>query len=599
MTLTEVQVSLVTEDSFREVLAEPEGAPVQAGTYAPQGTSSLDTGPLPAILTPPPSQVRLRTGRLDANCHLELALGFNRSAYEGEDSGTVRFTLEPDRGEPLSFELPYGPDVPRQERAWTRATWSPGSSEAFVLRTERISGTGTPEACFGSLEVVTETRLPRERATQEAPNIVVLVVDTLRYDRLGCYGNPRGLTPTIDALASRGILYEEAYATAPWTWPSTASILTGLTPAEHGVVSHQACYLADRLDTLPEALQRAGWTTAGFSANPLISAAKAFDQGFERFRSYEWDHADVVMDEALAWLEELGEWRFFLYLQVVDPHDYRPGPENEARFVSTAPEGFSRQGVRSMLGKKVLGKPYDEERLEAWTAHLAELYDACVADVDGQLARLVTALEQRGQLDRTLFVVTSDHGEEFLDHGLLYHGSQLHRELTGIPFVMAGPGIPKGQRVSARVENRFLAATLLELLEIEAPANLAGLDLLDDVDLGAGAREASFVTTSQGIWPRPDGESWRDLEMHGVRIGDEFFVWLPESPERTSHMTLFDLAADPEERRDIAAERPERCEALRALIERWLQRGAEVRPSVLGGGEDALEMLRKLGYVDR
>jgi arylsulfatase A-like enzyme len=599
MPLTEVQVSLVAEPGFREVLAQSEAAPVRAGTFAPQGTSSFDTGPLPALLLPPPAAVELRTGRLDGSCRLEFAVGFDRAAYEGQDRGVVRFVLEPPGGAPLSFELPYGADVPREERTWTRGVWAPGAAESFVLRTERLSGTGTPPACFASLEVVTETRRLRERATPELPNVVVLVVDTLRYDRLGGYGNPRGLTPTMDALAARGTLYEDAYSTAPWTWPSTASILTGLTPAEHGVVSHQACYLADALETLPEAVQRAGWTTGGFSANPLISASKAFDQGFERFRSYEWDHADVVVDDALAFLEELGEWRFFLYLQVVDPHDYRPSPENEARFAGEAPEGFSRQGVRNLLGRKVLGEPHDEARLESWTAHLSRLYDACVADVDAQLARIVNALQARGLLDRTLLVITSDHGEEFLDHGLLYHGSQLHRELTGIPLILAGPGIPEGGRVTERVENRFLAPTLLRRLGIEAPGNLAGLDLLDLPAVVDAAREASFVTTSQGMWPRAGAETWRNLEMHGVRLGDEFYVWLPEAPDGTDAEALFDLSADPAARLDVSAERPERCAALRTLIERWLQRGAEVRPSVLGGGEDALEMLRKLGYVDR
>jgi len=599
MPITEVQVSLVAEEAFREVLTENDAAPIESGTFAPQGMSSGDSGPLPAVVMPPPASARFRIGKLDPRCRLEFAVGFDIAAYEGDAAGVVAFRLEAPGGEPIEFELPYGKQVPNAKRTWRRSIWIPEGAEEFVLSTKLASGSGAPPACFASLELVTQDERPRERASAEAPNLVVLVVDTLRYDRLGAYGNERGLTPNIDALAQRGTLFERAYSAAPWTWPSTASILTGLTPAEHGVQSHQACYLADALDTLPEALQREGWTTGGFSANPLISASKAFDQGFERFESYEWKHADVVMDDAISWLREIAEWRFFLYLQVVDPHDYRPSQQNERRFAPDPPEGFSRKGVRSLLGKEVLGEAYERERMERWVAHLEDLYDACVADVDRELGRLIAELEAQGQLDNTIFVVTSDHGEEFLDHGLLYHGSQLHRELVGIPLVIAGPGVAAGQRVDRRVENRFLAPTLLAHFGLEAPGNLEGVDLLDAEAVEAASREASFVTTSQGIWRRADGPDWRNLDMHGVRLGDELFLWLPEAPDGTSPVALFDLAADPDALVDLSGERPERCEALRGVVERWLQRGAEVRPNVLSGGAGALEMLRKLGYVDR
>lgn len=599
MQLEEVQVSLVTEEAFREVLAEQAQAPVVGGTFSPRTDSTDDSGPLPALAMVPAARVLLRIGKLDATHRLEFAAGFDRSAYEGEDSGLVRFSLRAGGRALFETELPFGPGTAKEQRAWQRSSLELEGVEEFELSTELVAGAGLPVACFAGLEIVMRGERPRERASAEAPNVVLIVVDTLRYDRLGCYGNERGLTPNIDALAQRGVTFDNAYAAAPWTWPSTASILTGLTSAEHGVLSHQACYLADSLDTLPEALQRAGWSTGGFSANPLISASKAFDQGFEEFSSYEWNHAPEVIDDALAWLETRAEWRFLLYLQLVDPHDYKPSEDLRARFAGPAPEGFTRSATRGLLGQKVRGQEYDVQKLERYSAYLGRLYDACVAEVDREIGRLVAALEAQGRLDHTLIVVTSDHGEEFLDHGLLYHGSQLHRELVGIPLVLAGPGLPRGEHVATRVENRHLAPTLLAHLELEAPGNLAGVDLLDGRAAAEAAREPAFVTTSQGIWKRSEGPDWPNLTMHGVLLGAEFFIWLPEGPDGSTGMAYFDLASDPTAQRDVSAEHPERCANLQTLIERWLERSERTRPNVLDGGEAALEMLRKLGYVDR
>ena len=598
MPMERVVVSLVQDTAFREVLTENAAVPIAVATVAPQTSSGADSGPLPALVLTPPASVRFKLGALGDGYELRFAVGFDSPAFVGDDAGRVVFRFK--SGEQTLFEetLRFGAKVPREGQTWVRSSLDLSQLEEFTLETELVAGAGTPPAAFASLEIVEKAERPRERATQDAPNVVLIVVDTLRFDRLGCYGNSRGLTPNIDALAARGTVFEDAYSAAPWTWPSTASILTGLTPAEHGVTSHQACYLSNELTTLAEVLQAEGWTTGGFSCNPLISTSKAFNQGFEHFQSYEWKHGDVLIDDALAWLGPISEWRFLLYLQFIDPHDYRPTPAAKAKYAANEPEGFTRANTRQLLAKVVYDEPYDRATLQARNDHLSNLYDASIADVDREIGRLVAEIEARGQLDNTIFVLTADHGEEFLDHGLLYHGSQLYRELVGIPLIIAGPGIPAGQRVTERVENRFIASTLLQRLELKS-SSLKGVDLLDEDEAREASRTASFVTTTQGIWPRPAGPHWRNLTMHGVQLGDEFFLWVPEGPQGESALALFDLATDPDAHTDIAAQRPERCVALQTQIERWLERGAAVRPDVMGGGEAALEMLRKLGYVDR
>ncbi len=599
MPIQEVQISLVMDESVREVLTENKELPVVPLTVAPASKSDHDGGPLPALVLCPPAEVRFPLGQMAPSSELILAAGLDESSYEGEDSGRVRFSMMANGKLVFEHSAPFGKQVPEDQRTWNRVRIPLAGIADFTIKTELIEGQGKPLACFGSMEVVTVSQRPRELASAQAPNVVMIVVDTLRYDRLGCYGNTGGFSPNIDALAARGVVYESAYSAAPWTWPSTASIFTGLTPAEHGITSYEACYLAQELATFGEVMQRAGWTTGGFSCNPLICTEKAFAQGFESFQSYEWKHADVLMTDALGWLAHSGDWRFLLYLQFVDPHDYRPTQANKKKFVGKLPEGFSHRAARDLFAKRVLNEPYDAEQLESYNRYLSELYDASIADVDDELGRLIEDLKARGQFENTIFIITADHGEEFLDHGMLYHGNQLHRELVGIPLIMAGPGIPKGKRVNERVENRFLAGTLLKHLGLETPGGLAGVDLLSNAETLAGSEEAAFISTTLGMWPRAGGPHWKGLTMHGVMLGDELLMWVPEGPEGQSAVALFDMSVDPDARKDLSVERPERCAALQALIERWLARGAKVRPNVMSGGDSALKKLQAMGYLGK
>jgi arylsulfatase A-like enzyme len=599
MPIEVLRASLVMETDWRDVRAQVEAAPVAARTVAPWPSAPGDCGPLPALVLPPPAEVHFQLGAMGVGSRLQFALGFDQGAHRGEESGRVRFRLKSADRTLSQRVLRFGPDLEADQKAWTRLSFDLAGVEELTIETELLEGTGYPPAAFASLEVIATESRPRERADEQAPNVVFIVVDTLRFDRLGCYGNERGLTPNIDALAERGVLFESAFASAPWTWPSTASILTGLTSAEHGVSSDEACYLAEELSTFAEVMQRAGWTTGGFTGNPLICRSKSFDQGFERFQEFPWKHAGVLMEEALAWLDELGEWRFLLYLQFIDPHDYRPSKGSSARWAREEPRNFTRAATRELLALKVHGEPYDEAAFETHVGHLSDLYDATVADVDREVGRLIDSLRERGQLERTLFVVTSDHGEEFLDHGTLYHGAQLHREVVGVPLILAGPGVPRGVRVAERAENRFLGSTLLGHLGLEAAGALGAVNLLDSAAARTASLEPSFASTTHGMWPRADGTYWSGLTLHGVRLGDELFMWVPEAPGGESVMALFDLAQDPRARREIAALRPQRCADLRALIERWLERGETVRPKVMGGGAAALELLQGLGYVER
>src|SRR5581483_11769543 len=215
-----------------------------------------------------------------------------------------------------------------------------------VLVTEKIGGgtlAGTPG--WSDLRVVRERRIARQTATPTAPNLLFVLVDTLRADRLGCYGAVPSPSPTLDRVAAGGILFEHVTAQASWTMPAVASIMTGLYPRDHGLEGWDAGALSNVLPTFAERAAAAGVTTVGVSANPLVSRRTNFARGFETFTDFprdekrnDWATAAEVSRPFLRWLERNHRHRFLAYLQFMEPHDpytppdgLRPPPPPDVR----------------------------------------------------------------------------------------------------------------------------------------------------------------------------------------------------------------------------------------------------------------------------
>ena len=193
---------------------------------------------------------------------------------------------------------------------------------------------------WADLLLESETPTPRIHSSPEAPNVVLIVMDTLRADRLSNYGYGRDTSPNLTRLADRGIQYDRAYSTSSWTWPSTASMLTGLYPQHHGVVSNAACTLSYQCESVAEVLQERGFTTGGFSCNPLVHEDRYYDQGFEHFNAAKhFRKGDEINPAVFDWLDQNYGSRFFLYLHMADPHTpHRPHPDDLQRFAGSPPE---------------------------------------------------------------------------------------------------------------------------------------------------------------------------------------------------------------------------------------------------------------------
>jgi arylsulfatase A-like enzyme len=420
----------------------------------------------------------------------------------------------------------------------------------------------------------------REPAGPARHNVLIYMVDTLRADHLGCYGYSRPVSPSIDAFAAGSVLFENAVAHSSWTRPSVASILTGLTPLEHGV-RRRADKLADEVQTLPELLQAAGWSTAAFSPNPHVSRATGFRQGFDRFAMFLDDTRSAALTRhVLQWVDarpaQGPPW--FVYAHALDPHGpYQPPADLRQRFaaqVTRADAGTTEDLIAAMRMRP--GSRAGRVR------ELRDLYDAEIADTDRAFGALLEGLRQRRLLEDTLIVFVADHGEGFDEHRLLTHGNSLYAELIDIPLIVKLPGRAPARREAALARQIDVLPTVLAALRLPPLAAARGRDLF-------AQRPPSRppVAVLDLFYERRRGV--------GLVAGDWKYVH-GRSRQFGRGQMLFSRRQDRHDTADLREQEPRRLAAMAALLERELGRaGQDAPPAELD--RQAEEALRALGYL--
>jgi len=580
---------------------------------SPAAASEVDSGDKPALWMPPPCTIELEVPDGAQDLVLRAAAGVDKSVREAARTHgaiAVDFEVRLDGEEVFRERIVSAP-----ETAWTPKEWTwhhvgggeglrvrPG--QVLTLRTSFPEGDpgrdAPPElvrAGFAPLVLERSLERRRQRPRPETPNIVLIVMDTQRADRMSCYGYRKGTTPNLDALAARGMLFGAAHSTASWTWPATASILTGLGADEHGVLDNDASTLQLAFTTLAEVLQQRGYTTAAFSRNPLIAPARYFDQGFETFDpppTLGFPKSDEVMPAVLSWVRTHARTRFFLYLHLVDPHaPHAPHPEELARLGGERPDDFPENGMNFYTQKLLReGYPPDPEAIPA--AHrqwISDVYDASVATGDRWLGELLRLLDALQLADRTVVAFTSDHGEELLDHGLLEHGHTVFRELVRVPLILAGPGIPEGVRVERTVSNRHLAPTLAQLGGARLPGLADGEFLLEREPEGAGR---AIYQTSKGYWNGAARQS-----LYGITEDGWSLHWREPAAgaDEPLEVRLFSDAHDAAQAKDRSAEEPEQVQRLLLdLREGVAGQRAKHEPFPVGVSPDFQRFLDEVGY---
>jgi arylsulfatase A-like enzyme len=472
------------------------------------------------------------------------------------------------------------------------------------------------------------------------PGIVLLTVDTLRADRLGCYGNDqwgRSPSPVADALAAQGLLFEQCIVPRGQTHPSIASLLLGKYPITHGLRENGQKPAPGQL-SLAEVLRGAGYNTAGFAANLNAYTLRSprrpawWTRGFETFgdgyggdpvtalrtvpqNQWLWD--ERVERQALEWIRGLRtrEVRpFFLWVHFYDvhkpflPHESYPDfyPEYEGPLEMARPGGPA--GPASAIdpitpavdGATLAGEslaPNDHRKVLA-------CYDAAVYGVDARIGRILDALDAQGLTETTWVVYSSDHGEELGDHNsYYYHGASIYDTVLRVPLIVRGPGVEPGFRTGALVQNVDLAPTLLEIAGARAPREMEGVSLLDLLAEPNGAAREIAVA------------EWQDL-IYSISDGRAKYIFNPKGacplkppwragagPDAARGFVYdfeeyYDLEGDPLEQTNLAADRGPQIQAMRRELERWLAVPARRQGFDAGTlAPEEIELLEKLGYT--
>lgn len=397
------------------------------------------------------------------------------------------------------------------------------------------------------------------------PNVLLISIDTLRADHLGSYGYAAAQTPSLDALARRGLRFSQAITVAPLTLPAHSSLMTGTFPSYHGVRDNGGFYLGDDHVTLAEVLRARGYRTGGFVAAFVLDGRWGINQGFDRYfddfdlSKYKVEAgldavqrpASDVIDKAIEWLDQEARGPFFAWVHLYEPHaPYDPPEPIRARFPAT------------MVGA----------------------YDAEIATADLQVGRLLSHLAADGRLDRTVVVVLGDHGESLGEHDELQHAFFVYDSTVRIPLVIAGPGVP-AREIPDQVRIVDVMPTLLDLLKIGIPPAVQGLSLLP---LAHGGR-MDLVALSETWYPRHH-YGWSELTA--IRDGRYTFIAAPRRE-------LYDTQTDPGQTHNLAASNPTRADALERALHDLVARTSANRtaPAPRPVEPDVEERLRALGYV--
>jgi len=455
------------------------------------------------------------------------------------------------------------------------------------------------------------------------PDLALVVVDTLRADRLPFYGCPVETAPFLNELARRSLVFESSWSPSSWTLPATVSMLTSVHPHQHGVIDLVGLELGpddepvpvntipDEVMTLAERLRDAGYRTYGIASNVLMTEAVGVHRGFDRFVTLDDEPADAVNALLASWREEIliADTPWFVYLHYIDPHDpfharepwfdaahgrvdagwpaTLPTDAEDFAFLDWMRDGQLRpgpDGIPDVPSAEL--SPVDHDRVMTW---MRSAYDSEIGYLD---SRLREAWEMLG-LEDAAVVVTADHGEEFFEHGELTHGFDLHGESTRVPLLLHLPGAARSGRIAAPVSTLDVAPTLASLAGL--PALPPGRDQFQGRDLLAdGARPpvlgALEIDPEGATGPRADQQT-----QASIVVGDHRLLLSGDGAR------LYDLATDQLEQHDLAAERPDLVAELRAELER---RRAEAPPYPRtrrlpdsGPSDSLLEHLRGIGYM--
>jgi len=410
------------------------------------------------------------------------------------------------------------------------------------------------------------------------PNILLIAVDTVRADRLGCYGYKKTTSPNIDRLASEGVVFDECVSVASWTLSAFVSVMTGHLPASHGCKGTESA-LSPQMPTLPQRLKKHGYYCAAVVSNPFLNAKFGLGRGFDKYDDY-----TVFLDAELALLgsgspgepKEVAELvtgatvtrqakmllasarksgkPFFLFVHYFDPHDsYIPPSPYNRQFDDPYSGPVDGRQVPSYRRNPPAGRDLE---------HLNALYDGEIAYDDAQVGQLVKAIDESSDPAGTLIIFLSDHGEAFAEHGMLLHGNSAYREEVWVPMIWRWKGVlPAGTRVKSPVAITDVAATLGKLLGFDEFQTIHSQSLWPGL-LGGQLPAQREILSDKCL----GGSGYHLAVTRGkLRLHARFDRTLGGADTKYE---LYDVSRDPWEKNDLAGSNPSELESIKAALTR-------------------------------
>jgi arylsulfatase A-like enzyme len=492
-------------------------------------------------------------------------------------------------------------------------------------------------ALFGAKFFLNAPSGGESAALAQKPNVILIVMDTVRKDRLSCYGYGRDTTPHIDQLARSGVLFRNAYSSSCWTPPAHSSLFTGNFPSKTGVLNLVRTMPRSNL-TLAEILKGEHYITLGVVANSMISAAFGYGQGFQAYDElydveagyknaafflrnsllYGWLQneprakpivrlltaliirqktaalfvgedfsGDRVNERVFYWLDTIPRDRpFFLFINYLDAHSPYEPPDSLLDRATADYNGW----IKGKKGYELMNAIHGVEE-ELWKGspgamtdaqYLSGLYDGEISYLDRKIWELVEGLKDRGIMDNTILFITSDHGEQFGEHGLMEHRNSLYQELISVPLILYSPSLYPPRTIDGMVSLCDIPVTILDILRIPAPGSVQGKSLLPLLN----------GKTEEG--PRPIVTEWKDSKA--LIQGDWKYI---RSAGRKKE-ELYNIVDDPHEEVNMIAREPEIARGLDGSLQAWID---SFKPLVAANegkkmNETLRERLKALGYLD-
>jgi arylsulfatase A-like enzyme len=481
-----------------------------------------------------------------------------------------------------------------------------GSTARFVFSTDTVNhkqeadsaNAGVPLHTWSTVWSSPILYIAEPDRTDKMPNFILISLDTLRADHLGCYGYHRETSPRIDSFARGAFLFENCIAPTSWTLPSHTSVFTGLHPAAQGPRDVLPAFrpVEQRETTLGEAARQSGYLTAAYTEGAWVRGALGFAQGFELYSDGKSDitgDAENTFHHGLTWIRKFRQQPFFLFVHTYQTHQpYRP----PARFAT-------------MFDSHYTGPPDDdivypkENRSEPYKERIEALYDAEIAYTDDLLGTFLEQLSQMELLENTTVIIFSDHGEEFLEHGDFSHGNTLYDEVLQVPLIIrVAGGNPPAGRVTRHVSLTDLYATVLEMLQFEHNAPATCLSLLPLIQPSKIQRSYDKNTIIGELYvdPQARGRNEPGWWLHSVRTEDWKYIFSAEKGTEE----LYSLRNDPAEKNNIAAQNQAQVEHYRKSLQLFLRTvAAERTPSpaaehrIVPLTEHDRRQLKALGYM--